>query len=292
MKSIEYMELGGTLFVPASHKHLQAIVNEGKFTGLKSVVIDFEDGLEKEVFESAQKNFLTLLKKINKTSLFVFVRARDVRHLQALLQMDDINKIDGFVLAKFSLLNAESYFELLAHTDHYIMPSIEGEELFNHNKLHLLKEKILANKQRILLVRFGLEDMLKQLAMRRKCYESIFDFSSTSSVVGNFIAIFKSSGFAISGGVYPCFKDEEGFRKDVKRDLKEGLFTKTIIHPNQIKIINELYRVSQEEYSEAKEIEMSQKVLFSLNDKMVESVTMLPHSQSILFRSKIYGKIE
>jgi len=290
MREINYMALGGTLFIPASHKYLQAIVNEKKLSGLKSVVIDFEDGLEKEAFESAQKNFVNVLKKMRKETLFVFVRARDALHLQELLKIEAIEKIDGFVLAKFSLLNAESYFASLTQTDHYIMPSIEGEELFNHKKLHLLKEKIITNRERILLVRFGLEDMLRQLEMHRKCSESIFDFSSTSAVIGNFIATFKSSGFGISGGVYPCYKDEEGFIKDVQRDLKEGLFTKIIIHPNQIKIINELYKVSQEEYTEAKEIAASQKMLFSKNYKMVESITMLPFSKTILNRAKIYGR--
>ncbi len=289
MKDINYLALGGTLFIPASHSSLNAIVNEQKYSGLKSVVIDFEDGLESKVFENAMNTLDSVLKNISTLSPYVFLRARDSEHLEELLLLDSISTVTGFVLAKFSLLNADTYLALLQDKEFYMMPSIEGSELFNHQELQELKEKILTNKQNVLLVRFGLEDMLRQLGMRRKCDESIFDFSSTSVVVGNFIATFKSAGFGVSGGVYPCFKDREGFTHDVQRDLKEGLFSKTIIHPSQIEIINSLYCVTKEEFDEATDILSATSTLFAQNDKMAEVITMEPHSEMILQRASLYG---
>ena len=286
---ITHLHLGGTLFIPASHKYLNAIVNEQKYSGLKSVVIDFEDGLQESDFEHAMQNIETVLKNISSLFPLVFVRAKDTEHLKQLLKLQNISKLTGFVLAKFSLLNADIYFELLKDKEFLLMPSIEGKELFNHQELHALKEKILANKHTVLLVRFGLEDMLRQLSMRRECSESIFDFSVTSGVVGNFIATFKSAGFGVSGGVYPCFKDSEGFKKDVKRDLKEGLFSKTIIHPSQIETLNELYKVSELVFKEAKEIEESSLKVFNQDGKMAETLTMSAYSKEILLRGEIYG---
>ncbi|WP_455757162.1 HpcH/HpaI aldolase/citrate lyase family protein [Sulfurimonas sp.] len=131
--------------------------------------------------------------------------------------------------------------------------------------------------------------MLRQLKMRRKCEDSIFDFSVTSTVLGNFLAIFKSRGFEVSGGVYPCFKDVDGFKKDVLRDLKEGLFSKTIIHPSQIDIINKLYKVTKEEYEEAQQICESAHAIFSQNGKMAEQTTMFPHAKYITGRAEVYG---
>jgi len=289
MQSLSYVELGGTLFIPASHKNLPLIVSGEKYKELKSVVIDFEDGLEEELFQEAMDNFENILADINTHSPLLFLRARDSGHLQTLLTLKSITVITGFVLAKFSLSNAEEYLDAVKKTEYLIMPSIEGEELFHPLKLHQLKEKILTHKQKVVLVRFGLEDMLRQLGMRRKCNESLFERSATSMVVGNFIATFKSAGFAVSGGVYPCFKDTLGFQKDVKRDLAEGLFSKTVIHPSQVKEINELYKVTKEEYKEALEIVESQKLLFSQNGKMAEVPTMKPYSEEILLRAKVYG---
>lgn len=138
-------------------------------------------------------------------------------------------------------------------------------------------------------MRFGLEDMLRQLGLRRECGESVFDMSAPAFVVGGFIAAFKSVGFVISGGVYPCFSDAEGFIRDVKRDLKEGLFSKTIIHPSQIELANTLYKVDEESFDEALQIYMSTHAVFAQNAKMAETATMKPHSEEIIKRAQIYG---
>lgn len=287
--SITYLHLGGTLFIPASHKHLSSIVKGDKYSSLKSLVIDFEDGLEEDAFVSTMQGIESTLQGISSKSPFIFLRAKDTKHLKELLQIESISNITGFVLAKFSLSNADEYLEVLSESKHLIMPSIEGKELFSHEKLHTLKEKIVANKERVLLVRYGLEDMLRQLSMRRSCEESLFDRAATASVLGNFIATFKSAGFAVSGGVYPCFKDVDGFVKDAKRDLKEGLFSKTIIHPSQIEPLNELYKVTVLAFNEAQEIEVSDKKVFAQNGKMAETLTMKNYSSEILSHAKIYG---
>ncbi len=289
MRQINYIELGATLFIPSTHKNLFDVVLAEKYSGLKSVLIDTEDGVKESDLQVGLNSLKKLLKEYEKKELLVFVRPRNSEALKEILTFEGIQKIDGFILPKFSLSNAEIYFEILKPFNFSLMPSIEGSELFNHSKLNELRDIILTNKEKIVLVRYGLEDMLRVLSLRRECEESVFDFASTSSVLGNFISTFKSSGFAVSGGVYPCFKDEEGFIKDVKRDLKEGLFSKTIIHPNQIEAVNELYKVTQKEFDEALEISKSKEALFAQNGKMAEVATMTPHSKYILQRAKIYG---
>ena len=289
MKKIDYIELGGTLFVPASHQKLGDIVMRKVFKNLKSLVIDFEDGLRASALDESMASLGENLLALTEDKPYIFLRVRDEKHLEELLKLKDIVKIDGFVLAKFSLNNAKNYLSVLENRDFAIMPSIEGKELFNQGDLLKLRDILLTQKEKIALVRFGLEDMLRQLSMKRSCEDSIFDLCAPSSVLGTFIAIFKSSGFAISGGVYPCFKDDDGFKKDVKRDLKEGLFSKTIIHPNQIEIVNELYKVTREEFEVASAICQSEDVVFNLKGEMAEKITMNPHSEIILKRAKNYG---
>jgi len=289
MNKLSYIQLGATLFVPATHKNLSVIVSKEKYPELKSVVIDTEDGIKTSELDEALQRIKKILKVYKKTELLVFIRVRDESVLERLLRVPFIDKIEGFLLPKVSLLNVDKYLKLLQDRDFYIMPSIEGEELFNHSKLNQLRDKLLTNKEKIVLVRFGLEDMLRQLCMKRQKGRTAFDTSVTSSVIGNFIATFKSAGFGVSGGVYPYFNDELGFIEDVKRDLQEGLFTKTIIHPSQITIINELYKVTQQEYTEALEISQEEDGVFAQNGKMAEVKTMSPYAKEILLRAEVYG---
>ncbi len=291
MNNINYIELGATLFVPATHKYLEDIVCYSKYPELKSVLIDTEDGIEDESLYEALESIEKLLKIYKKSRLLVFIRPRTTEVLQRILELKNIESIDGFILPKFSLLNAQKYFDLLKGSDFLLMPSIEGGELFNQNSLYKLREVLLKNRKNIILLRFGLEDILRQLKMKRSCEDSLFDLSATSYVLGAFIAIFKSAGFNISGGVYPCFKDDSGFIKDVKRDLKEGLFSKTIIHPNQIKLTNELYKVREEELRDALEISQKSEAVFNQNNKMAEVVTMRPYAQEIILRAEVYGVV-
>ena len=289
MKKINYIELGGSLFIPATHKNLEEVLNAKKYPSLKSLVIDTEDGLKNTSLSIAMKKIQKLLLSYKKEKLLVFIRPRNENVLRELLAFEGITKIDGFILPKFSLENAQKYFDALKPYDFSLMPSIEGRELFNQVELRDLCTIIQTNADKIVLVRYGLEDMLKSLGMRRNCDESAFDLSVTSTVLGNFIALFKSSGFAVSAGVYPCFEDTKGFIQDVKRDLREGLFSKTIIHPNQIDILNELYKVTQLEYDEAVQICKQDEAVFGLNGQMAETATMTPYSLEVIQRAKIYG---
>jgi len=289
MKDINYVELGATLFVPATHKSLDEIVSGEKYPTLKSVLIDLEDGINSRDLEEAFTALKRVLSSYKKGKLSVFVRPKNANVLEEILGFDNIEKIDGFILPKFSLRNAMRYLNLFETRDFLLMPSIEGEELFNFSKLSELKDVLLKYKEKIILVRFGLEDLLKQLDMKRGCSNGVFDLSAPSVVVGNFIATFKSAGFGVSGGVYPCFKDKEGFIKDVKRDLKEGLFSKTIIHPNHIELTNELYKVTFKEFEEATEILKSKEAAFAQEGRMAEPITMVPYSLNIVKRAAIYG---
>lgn len=288
-RAIHYTQLGGTLFVPASHKNIQPIILKEKYPQLRSLVIDFEDGLNANEMKSGLEKVASVLKLCDEQSPYVFIRPKDQQHLKEILKMEYIENIDGFILPKFSLTNKEKYFNVLEEKDFYIMPSIEGYELFEYDKLKELRDFLLTHKEKVLLVRFGLEDMLRQLNLKRGCEDSIFDLSVGNAVLGNFIAVFKSSGFSISGGVYPCFKNNEGFKKDILRDLKEGLFSKTIVHPDQIEIVNEAYKVDEQEYTQALELLESENVVFNQNNKMAEKHTMSGFAEFIKERAEVYG---
>ncbi|MCJ7764333.1 MAG: HpcH/HpaI aldolase/citrate lyase family protein, partial [Thiovulaceae bacterium] len=147
-EAIHALELGGTLFVPASHKDLASILSGEKHPALRSVFIDFEDGLADADRAEAQNNLPGTLAAIKENKLLRFIRPQDPKMLEHFMQLRDINKIDGFILPKFGLNNANEYLSIIQHStfkihNYKVMPSIEGEELFDTQKLRQLRDILL-----------------------------------------------------------------------------------------------------------------------------------------------------
>jgi len=69
------------------------------------------------------------------------------------------------------------------------------------------------------------------------------------------IASAKAFGITIIDGVYNDFRDEEGFKKESLQGLSLGMDGKTLIHPGQIAVCNEVFSPSSEA------VEMAHKII-------------------------------
>ncbi|MHC3994663.1 HpcH/HpaI aldolase/citrate lyase family protein [Thiomicrolovo sp. ZZH C-3] len=282
-------ELGGTLFVPATHAGLAAVLGGKKYPRLRSCVIDLEDGIDADARDTALLRLQTLLPQLADTSLLRFIRPASPEMLAALLRMEGIERIDGFVLPKFGSDNADAWLALLDDNTFAFMPSIEGDDLFSQVKLHTLADRLLPYRARIPTLRFGLEDMLRQLGMVRDCETPLYELIAPSQVIATLITVFKPRGFSLCGGVYKCFKDQEGFARELEADLRQGLFGKTIIHPSQIDAMEAAYRVDAAELAQAETIVSASCNVSSFRGMMVEKPTQLPWARMILRRAALYG---
>jgi len=288
---IKAIELGGTLFVPASHKDLEHILSGEKYPELRSVVIDFEDGLSSSARPEALKRLEVLLQELQETTLLRFVRPQDQQMLKALLEVEGIEKVDGFILPKFGLDNAEAYLSLLplasTSLSWHIMPSIEGRELFDIQQLQQLRDRLLPYQEQIICLRFGAQDMLRQLGLRQT--GSIYDMLVPHQVIANLIMTFRPYGFEISAPVYPDFSDAEGFQKELTYELRNGLVSKTIIHPRQIPLFNTCYKVDEQSLISAEKILEEEDGLLNLEGSMGERKTQSSWAKSIKRRAETYG---
>jgi citrate lyase beta subunit len=295
MKKIDALQLGGTLFVPATHKHLEAIAHGSKFTALRSVVLDTEDGIGESELADGLESIKALLPTLKSGPLLRFIRPRNPEVLEQLLQLEGINSIDGFIFPKFGLDSAQEYLSAIKRPEpgirHFFMPSIEGRELFDASQLRKLRDLLLPYRAYIPAIRFGAEDMLRQLGLRRECELSLYDMAAPCSVIGNLLGVFKPYGFDLAAPVYGCYRDHAGFIREAKRDLQEGLVSKTIIHPDQIDLMEQAYAVDTLQYEAAKEIVASKNAVFGQSGKMAERATQHPWAETILKRAEIYGDV-
>jgi len=295
-QSIHALALGGTLFVPASHKDLEMILSGKKYAELRSVVIDFEDGLTAESRPEALQCLDRTLGALEESPLLRFIRPENPQMLKEMLAKKEIGKIDGFILPKFGLESAEAYLSLFnsstkAGTCHLFMPSIEGDELFDSTKLRQLRDILLPFRERIICIRFGAEDMLRQLGLRRTPGRSLYDMLSPAQSIAVLLNTFKPCGFEVSAPVFPHFSDTEGFKEEIAKELENGLISKTIIHPSQIKPMNTLYKVSEQELHEAKTLLSQKEGVINLNGKMGEAKTQSPWAECILKRAALFDVV-
>jgi citrate lyase beta subunit len=292
-REFDYIELGGTMYTPAISPHIISIANGEKFPFLQSVVFCLEDAIKKEQLSDAIQNIQSFLQNYKQSNIKVFIRPRDVDNLKDILSLDGIEKIDGFSLAKFGLLNMQEYFRVFdtLQNRYHIMPVIESTDMFDVYKLKQIRDFLLVQtKHPIITLRIGGEDMFKTLGLKKSCEDSIHDFHISSKVFAELFSVFKPYGFNITAPVYNCLGHEEFLVSEVQRDIKEGFFGKTIIHPNQVKVCNEVYKVSTKELAEAKAIlDSSNEAIFRFEDKMCEPQAHQIWAKNIIKRSEIYG---
>ena len=283
MRDIDYLELGGTLYVPAVHKNLKAILLDSKYDFLTSVVICFEDSIRDNDLQKAMQHFKNILQSYVPKKLKVFIRPRNIQNLKIIMSLKNIDNIDGFVLPKIDLQNIKNYFNFFKN-DFYLMPTIE--KILDYNELKELSK--IFKEQNILSIRIGIEDILGDFGIVRESSKPYFD----NLIMNNFIYIlfdnFKKD-FNVSAPVFPYFENKEILKQELKIEVELQIFNKTIIHPNQSKIINKFYKVSKQDLDIAKLLLEDKKAIFEVDKRMYEYATHKKWAVNLIKRAKIYG---
>lgn len=290
IRPIDPIQLGGSLYIPATHSQLRAICSEHKYPHLRSCVIDTEDAIDLDDLDTALGNIEAMLAHYKAGALLVFIRPRNPEVLERLLQLEHIHNIDGFALPKFSTKLMEPYEALLANKPFHVMPVLESQDIFVPAKLEAIRAFLLNSAMHVLSLRIGGEDMLNFLGLKRQCEQSIYALNGPAYVIGSMLSIFKPFGFSLSAPVFNCIDKTELFKANVQEDLSQGLIGKTIIHPSQIKPINEAYQVTPSELNMAeKMLDNDTKAIIVEDGQMGEKFAHIQWARNILKRHEYYG---
>ena len=80
--------------------------------------------------------------------------------------------------------------------------------------------------------------------------------------------------------------------QELTTDVRLGLVGKTVIHPNQIALVQQAYAVPTSLLEEAQAIlHIDAKAVFKFNDTMLEPATRRAWANEIMERTKIFGTI-
>ncbi|MDK2808685.1 MAG: hypothetical protein PWP24_1422 [Clostridiales bacterium] len=313
---ILYYSVGALLYCPANKQNIvESIINE-KFGSNFSLALCLEDTINDSFVTQAEQTLIHSIAKIftsyQKQPFFlpkIFVRVRNAEQICRLTKAfgDGIEIITGFIIPKFSLINANEYIHEIIKANEqvskklYIMPIYESSSIIDLRHridiLYSLKDALSLIHDLVLNIRVGGNDLCHMFGFRRHSDESIHRIRPISNIFSDIITVY-GMDYVVSGPVWEYYSGdswENGLQQEIKDDILCGFTGKTVIHPNQISVINKAYQVSSTDFHDAQSIlnwkqNSNSFVSGSLSgERMNEYKTHSNWAQRIMYLAQAYG---
>lgn len=320
-KEVLQYAVGGLLYMPATQDNLVTKIISGKFSFVKSLVLDLEDALGDDMVGFGQRHICEIAQQLDdaikagKLTMddipLIFIRVRTPQHITDTLEMlkDNIKYITGFNVPKFDKYCCDKYIATFKEvmtkakdkyaTTLYMMPIIENKtamyrQLRMDNLLYC-NNALRAIHDNVLNIRVGGADFNAIFGIRRGTNHTIYDTGVIRSVLSDIINVFGKS-YVVSGPVWEYFgteRGEDGLKRELDADAINGFIGKTAIHPSQLPIIQEFYIVDYMDYMDALGIlgmnTNTTGVQKSASNRMNEVKTHIKWAQRTLSLANIYG---
>lgn len=288
---IDINKLGASLYVPLT-KFNPTILFE-KYPFIRSVIVDCEDSInEQDVnqLQSVVDKYLTKYDGSKKDyNRLIFLRVRNSNHFKIV----KINGISAFfhaiVLPKFSHKTGEKYIEHIEETD-LLMPVIETDIFFDKD-LKLTMKLIEKISKQTLCLRIGANDILSFFGQRRQEDQTIYTNPVFSKYFSEIYIEARRLNLPLSGPVFDYFSKASFsiLDQEVKQELSYGILTKSAIHPNQVKHIQDNYQVSENDFLSSEEILNNNAPVTNVNMAMLEKIIHTNWAKGIQKRYFFYG---
>jgi len=306
-------QLGASLYMPATRQDIWQVIKRDKLPTINSIIICVEDAVSHDDVELALQRLQELLntwaahidsindpstpqnnKQEQPTRPLVFVRPRNPMMLQKLAHYKHIELLDGFVMPKVDMCSLSNWRMACQNlsTDQLLMPTLETAALFNphHNQELAIGFKEAFN-QPVFALRIGGNDLFAALRLRRPKNSIVYD-TPIGTLAYQLLGCFVPHGFYLTAPVFEYLDQPTLFMQELTRDVSLGLVGKTVIHPNQIALVQQAYCVPASTLDEAQAILHSEaKAVFKYNNTMLEPATHRAWATEIINRAKVFGTI-
>ena len=311
-----YYSVGALLYCPANKKSLaDSIINE-KFGTNYSLALCLEDTINDNFVAEAEADLINSIQQIHIASQQqnfylpkIFIRVRYSEQIVRLTKAfgQAIHIIAGFIAPKFSTDNNTAYIQEIIKANEicdkklYMMPIYESATIIDPKTrielLHELKDSISPIEELILNVRVGGNDLCHAFGFRRHSDETIHQILPISNIFSDLIAVY-GRDYIVSGPVWEYYSGdnwEKGLIQEIKGDKLCGFTGKTVIHPNQIPVVNNAYKVSRADFNDAQAVlnwnNQSNSMVSgsSSKERMNEYKTHFNWAQQIIYLAETFG---
>lgn len=273
--NILYYSVGALLYCPANQKNIADSIIGEKFGTKFSLALCLEDTIGDNFVEEAEKILVDSINQIYvgfQTQPFylpkIFVRVRDSLQIARLTKAfgDSVEIITGYIAPKFTTTNAGEYIHAMiwanefANKKIYMMPIYENSSIIDIREripiLYSLKESLAQIEELVLNIRVGGNDLCHMFGFRRHSDESIHRIKPISNIFSDIITVY-GMDYVVSGPVWEYYSGknwEGGLLQEIRDDKLCGFTGKTVIHPNQIPVVNRAFQVSRNDFNDAQSI--------------------------------------
>ena len=311
-----YYSVGALLYCPANNESIVRSLTTEKFGKKFSLALCLEDTINDDFVEEAERIMIGSLKKIyafmQEDDIFlpkIFIRVRESFQIpRIMMALEDAQQlVTGFIVPKFTPDIADQFIDaiLKAGEDYgrtlYMMPILESATMIDlktrYDILYAIKDKLKRAEPIVLNIRVGGNDLCKLFGFRRHSDESIHNIKPVSNIFSDIVTVF-GLDYVVSGPVGEYFNGEgwsEGMRKEIEGDILCGFTGKTVIHPNQIEIVNDTYKVNRRDLEDANSILNWSKGSISMvagsqnNERMNEYKTHAIWAKKVKMLAEVFG---
>ncbi len=288
----EKIILGASLYVPATHKDLQKIAHGELLDDVRSLIFCTEDAVADSELSYALFNLsLSLTQMTPRPGTDRFVRVRNPDVLRRVLEMPGSEKLSGFVLPKTTRHNFDDYFRQVHKSPFLLMPTLETVDVFDETEMKLFRQCLdqPGVREHILALRIGGNDLLALLGIRRPRSMTIYH-TPLGPVISRLATTFLPYGFGLTAPVFEHLDNPALLTQEVQEDLAHGLVGKTAIHPSQVALIEQHYRVHYIDMEAAlRIINPDSPAVFKMHNSMCEVATHRAWANGVVEQARIFG---
>lgn len=269
--------VGALLYSPALNNKIGRTILGGTLGDKYSLALCLEDTIAPDMVETAEKQAGETLRQLfearQERDVYLpklFIRVREPEQMQRVWKrIRPYREIfTGFIFPKYTVSNAAAYNQEMIRINEmsdrkiYMMPILESRDIVDFRTrmeiLGQIRDQVDAMEDLVLNVRVGGNDFSNEFAARRHYDETIYDILPIAQLLGDILTVF-SRDYVVSGPVWEFFSSDNhewkrGLMQELKLDRLNGFIGKTVIHPKQIPVVNEMLKVTSKDYEDAKAI--------------------------------------
>lgn len=283
MTTLSYASLGASLYVPATHQKLPAILTEG-IGNARSVIVCTEDAVgDRDVAHAVNHLVRSFTSAPEHTPFKRFIRPRNPFVLSQLIASSDLmSRLDGIVIPKFDGDSFDHWQKVLSSVPELnVMPTLETAPLFREQGTLEALDAVRQLVNPVCAVRIGANDLLGLLGIKRQSGQTIYD-TPLRSTIERIVTLFRCEGLDLSAPVCDLLEEPETLIREVRQDMAWGFYAKTCVHPDQVDLVERLYRETLiEQASLARSLDQRDDAVFRSEGQMMEKTCHGPWARRV-----------